>query len=144
MQIFSDRRFEFSAEPDELWAALALMEDYQRWWPWLRRFDAEALAAGQRWACEVRPPLGYRIRFDIVLGEVVARRLIVADVVGDIMGSARLEIEPHQQGSRLRLVSGLAPASLLLRGLARLAPPVVRKSHDWVLDTGLGQFSADL
>jgi hypothetical protein len=37
-------------------------------------------------------------------------------------------------------VSHLEPGNSLLRAVARLAAPVVRYGHDWVLDTGARQF----
>ena len=39
-------------------------------------------------------------------------------------------------------MSELTPTSSLLRTLARLAPPVARYGHEWVLSTGLQQFRA--
>ena len=138
--IRSDRRYRFAVEPEALWDALARTDDYRRWWPWLRRLDGARFEAGAEWTCEVQPPLPYSLRFGLRLEEVEAPRFVTATVHGDITGHAALDVHPVVGGSELRLVSTLAPASTVLRSIARLAPPIVRFGHDWVLDTGLRQF----
>ena len=57
---------------------LAATDQYQRWWPWLREFEATGLTAGDEWRCRVRPPLPYTVRFTIVLEEVEAPRTVGA------------------------------------------------------------------
>jgi uncharacterized protein YndB with AHSA1/START domain len=140
VDIRSDRRFDFDLERASVWAAIARVDRYRQWWPWLRAFDGAALRAGERWQCVVKPPLPYELRFDVLLIEVVDRSLVSARVVGDIAGWAQLTAVDHGSGSQVRLVSELAAASRTLRVIARVARPVARFGHDWVLDTGAGQF----
>jgi uncharacterized protein YndB with AHSA1/START domain len=140
VQISSRVHHELSASPEGLWAVLRRVDDYQRWWPWLRGFEADALSRGARWSCEVRPPLGYPVRFELELVEVRAPHLVTARVHGDITGEARLDIAPNGSGSEISLASSLAPSNALLRTIARLAEPVARRSHDWVLAAGIRQF----
>ena len=142
MDVRSDRSYRFDASPEDLWAALTNVEDYRVWWPWLRRFDGDAFAAGERWTCVVQPPLPYSLRFDLTLDEVVEHERVAATVSGDIVGTAHLELTPDGTGSALALASQLAPANPMLRAIAVVARPVVRFGHDWVLDTGLRQFRA--
>lgn len=142
MDVRSDRRYRFDASPDELWAALTNVGDYRQWWPWLRRFDGDAFATGERWTCVVQPPLPYSLRFALSLDEVVEGERVDATVTGDIVGTAHLELTPDGTGSELALASQLAPANSMLRAIAVVARPVVRFGHDWVLDTGLRQFRA--
>lgn len=141
MRITSDRRYHFAMAPDELWAAISSVEDYRRWWPWLRRLDAEALVVGDRWSATVQPPLPYSLQFAIDLVEVVPPSLVAATVSGDVVGTARLEVEPDGQGCRARLVSALSPGNRYLQAVAVMARPLVRYGHDWVLDTGARQFT---
>jgi len=136
----SDRRHDFPVPADELWRAMARVDDYRSWWPWLRRFDADGLQAGSTWTAVVQPPLPYRLRFELHLEEVEASRRVRARVTGDIVGTAHLRIAPTATGSELHLVSELAPTSAVLRLVARAAAPVSRFGHEWVLDTGLRQF----
>ena len=148
MEVRSDRTFEFTVGPAELWSALTRVERYRSWWPWLRHFDGSTFVEGARWRCAVRAPLGYPVRFEVALTDVVPDRSAVAEITGDIAGHARLDIRPTDAGgdddggggSELRLQSTLASKRWLLRALARLAPPVARFGHDRLLTTGVRQF----
>ena len=142
MEIRSDRRWGFDVGPAALWDAIAGVEHYRKWWPWLRRFEAEGLVAGDTWNCVVQPPLPYTLRFRVQLDEVEPHRLVAATVTGDVAGQARLEIDEHDDGCEARLVSLLAPGNGALRLVSRLAWPIARFGHDWVLDTGAKQFVA--
>jgi Polyketide cyclase / dehydrase and lipid transport len=142
VRIRSDQRHRFDVAPDELWAAMASVDRYREWWPWLRRFDAAGLAAGEVWTATVQPPLPYRVSFDLHLTEVSAPRVVVADVTGDIEGSARLEVFAVDGGSELHFTSELCPTNSVLRAVARLASPIARYGHEWVLTSGLDQFRA--
>jgi uncharacterized protein YndB with AHSA1/START domain len=142
VDVRSDRRYGFGVGPQELWAALVRVEEYPRWWPWLRDFRAHAFAPGARWECVVQPPLPYAVRFRLRLGDVVAPTYVTASIEGDIDGEARLDVSATATGSELRLVSCLRPRSSLLRTVAGMVPPVARFGHEWVLDTGVRQFRA--
>ncbi|MEA2827840.1 MAG: hypothetical protein QOG43_2279 [Actinomycetota bacterium] len=141
MEVRSDRTFAFAAGPADLWSALTSVDRYPAWWPWLRRFQGVTFTDGAHWRCAVRAPLLYRVRFEVVLSDVVAGRSAAAAVTGDIAGHARLDVRPADDGgSELRLQSTLASRRWLLRAIARLAPPVARFGHDRLLDTGVRQF----
>jgi len=140
VRLRSDQRHHFDAAPDQLWAAMTSTDRFRSWWPWLRRFDASGVARGDVWTATVQPPLPYRVSFDLLLTEVRAPHVVAVDVTGDIEGSARLEVLPNASGSELHFTSDLTPTSSLLRTVARLAPPLARYGHEWVLKTGLDQF----
>ena len=142
MRFRSDRRHSFEVPPEVLWAALARVEDYRSWWPWLRRFDAPGLERGVTWTATVQPPVPYRLSFDLHLVTVEAPHVVVADVTGDLEGEARIEVAPTAVGSELHFTSALVPTNPLLRAVALVAEPVARFGHQWVLDTGLRQFRA--
>jgi hypothetical protein len=144
VHISSDRTYDLPAPAPEVWAAIAAVEDFPRWWPWLRAFDGTALAAGQVWSCVVQPPLPYSLAFRVHLDEVEPGRSARARVEGDLHGQALLEVVPGEPGCAVRLRSTLAPRRAVLRTVAGLAPPVARFGHDWVLDTGLRQFQERL
>ncbi len=125
-----------------MWPVLTRVQDYQAWWPWLRRFDGQAFAPGERWACEIQPPLPYRLRFTLCLDQVEPGRSATASVTGDIVGTARIELSATSRGSELHLVSALEPSTRLLRMMSGFVRPVARFGHDWVIDTGLRQFES--
>lgn len=140
MRIRSDRRFHFELTAEEFWSRISDVDAYRDWWPWLRRFDARALAPGETWACAVKPPLPYILRFALELDDVVPCRSITGRIHGDITGTAGLEVDERDAGCDVRLTSELAPDNRYLAAVARVARPVVRFGHDWVLDTGARQF----
>jgi hypothetical protein len=142
VRIRSDRRHSFEASPEELWAAMARVEDYRRWWPWLRRFDAPGLERGATWTATVQPPLPYRLTFDLHLTTVDAPHVVAADITGDLEGEARIEVSPTPNGSLLHFTSALMPTNSVLRAVVQVAEPMARFGHQWVLDTGLRQFRA--
>ncbi len=140
MRFDTDRRYTVPLAPLDLWEAAGRVDRYRDWWPWLRRLDAVELAADQVWRCTVRPPLPYRVRVELRLLEVEPGRLVRASVAGDVVGDAHVEIRPADAGSEVRFRSSLEPASGFLRSLSRVASPLARYGHDWVIDTGARQF----
>jgi hypothetical protein len=143
VEVRSDRTFEFTVGPDDLWSAVTRADRYRSWWPWLRRFDGVAFEEGARWRCAVRAPLGYRVRFDVVLSDVVPGRSAGGAGRRANAGRRPLDVRPADGGgSQLRLQSTLASERWPLRAIARLAPPVARFGHDRLLDTGVRQFRA--
>jgi hypothetical protein len=144
VQLASDRRYSFAVDVEQLWAAVADIDRYPLVWPWLRRFDARGLIAGDTWRCVVRPPLPYSVRFTIELDQVVGPSHVTATIAGDIAGVARLDLEPTADGSAIHLTSTLAPNGRAFAIFATLMRPVVSRGHDWVLDTGAAQFADGL
>ncbi len=141
MEVTSDRRYHFAAPPQAVWEGLSATSSFRDWWPWLRELDAAGLVEGDTWRCVVRPPLPYVLRFTIRIDELVLHREVSATVEGDIAGPARLDLSPLGDGTELRLRSAMSATSRAFSVVARLATPLVRRGHDWVLDTGAAQFA---
>lgn len=143
MQLRSERFYRLAADPPIVWAALCRVDQYRSWWPWLRRLEATALRAGDRWECAVRPPAPYILRFCLSLTEVEPPWLVRGTLTGDVEGEASLEIagSPTGPGSQLRVTSELAPRHLKLRAVALVARPWAAFGHRWVVDSGVRQFS---
>ena len=142
MEFVSDRRYRYPVPPEELWSTLSETSDYRRWWPWLRDLEATGLAPGEQWRCTVRPPLPYSIRFTIHFDDVDPPSAVTAHVTGDIAGVAHLDVTPLPDGCEVRLMSTLTPSSRAFGLIASFAGPLIRRGHDWVLDTGARQFAA--
>ncbi|HVX22951.1 MAG TPA: SRPBCC family protein [Acidimicrobiales bacterium] len=139
----SDRRYRFPADRAAVWAAIGSVDRYRAWWPWLRRFQAGDLAAGQVWDCQIQPPMPYLLRFTVTLQQVEAASLVEATIDGDVRGTARLDLaDAAGGGCHVRLRSSLVPSNRTLRTVARVARPVAQFGHRWVLDTGARQFQA--
>jgi uncharacterized protein YndB with AHSA1/START domain len=123
-----------------VWNLISEVSRYRSWWPWLRAFDATALASGEEWRCEVQPPVPYLVRFRVAIEDVEPAVLVRAKVGGDIVGVATLTFSDTDAGCTATLDSSLAPGNRALRLVSRFAGPVARFGHDWVLDSGARQF----
>lgn len=127
--------------PDAVWRALEAVDHYQRWWPWLRAFDARGLTAGDRWSARIRVPLPWALRFRLDLRSVAAPDRVEASLSGDIEGTASVTLAGSGAGSTIRLQSALTPRHRLLRAVNQLLPGVSRRVHDRVVDTAFRQFA---
>jgi uncharacterized protein YndB with AHSA1/START domain len=135
-------RYELPVSREEAWSLISDVSNYRKWWPWLRVFDAAALAPGEEWRCEVQPPVPYLVRFRVVIEDVETAVRVRAKVVGDVVGAATLRLEDTPSGCIATLDSSLAPGNTALRVVSRFAGPIARFGHDWVLDSGARQFIA--
>jgi uncharacterized protein YndB with AHSA1/START domain len=142
--ISSARGYDLPLSCEDVWEQISTVGNYRNWWPWLRGFDAGALASGEEWRCEVQPPLPYIVRFQVEIEKVVEPALVHALISGDVIGDATLALEESEGGCRATLQSALAPGNAALRLASRFAAPVARYGHDWVLDSGARQFIAQV
>jgi len=140
VSIRSDRRYEFAQERPAVWDALGHVDRYRTWWSWLRDFDGTEMAAGERWHCVVKPPLPYMLRFVIELTDVIEAERVVAELEGDINGSAHISLADQGPGCELRLVSDLSARGGVAGFMDRIVHPLAAVGHDWVLDNGIRQF----
>ena len=137
----TDRSYPLDEPAGRAWDALTRVDEYQRWWPWLRRFDAGALAPGERWQARIRVPMPWSLRFTVDIEAVDAPERVVATLTGDIEGTATVTLEPRGAAATIRLRSDLAPRHRLLRWVNTLAPSVSRRLHDRVVDKAFRQFT---
>lgn len=140
--ITTEHRYELPVDRQAVWDLITGVDDYRRWWTWLRVFDATGLVAGASWRCEVQPPLPYPVRFRVDIECTEPPAEVRARVSGDVVGWATLRLEEQGDGCVACLSSSLAPGNSTLRLVSRLAKPVARFGHDWVLDSGARQFIA--
>jgi hypothetical protein len=125
---------------DGVWTLISDVSRYRSWWPWLRVFQAAALAEGEEWQCEAQPPVPYPVRFRVRIEHVEAPLLVRATVSGDVVGTATLWLHEAETGCTATLESSLAPGNTALRLVSRFAGPIARFGHDWVLDSGARLF----
>jgi hypothetical protein len=139
-RITTVHRYVMPLPRQDVWKLISDVSRYRSWWPWLRAFDAAALAEGEEWRCHVQPPMPYLVRFCVVIDHVELAALVQATVTGDVVGQATLMLDDADVGCTATLHSSLAPGNRALRLVSRFAAPVARFGHDWVLDSGARQF----
>ena len=141
-RITTVHRYDLPLPRQEVWTLISEVSEYRAWWPWLRTFEAGALAEGEEWRCEVQPPVPYAVRFRVAIEHVEAPAVVHATVSGDVVGKATLSLEDGNGSCRATVESSLAPGTTALQLVSRFAAPVARFGHDWVLDSGARQFIA--
>jgi uncharacterized protein YndB with AHSA1/START domain len=139
-----DRAWEFPLSPDEFWEAVARVDEFPRWWGWLRSFRSDGLVAGSRSDFIVQSALPYKLHFEVVLDRVEPPRSVEAIIGGDLAGPASLDIERAGEGCRARLAWELEPRDALLRTMASISRPLMAWSHDQVVRLGIAQFRRQL
>lgn len=145
MEVRTDRCWSYDRPVEVVWSAIADVDAYQRRWPWLTRFDARSLGTGERWRCELHPRfVPYRLRIHIEITHVEPRRRLEAEVTGDIVGRAAVDLAQVGTATEVRLMSELAPQRGLVQAVSRLMPWMARAGHDWVLSTGARQLGRAL
>ena len=146
--IHYDRTFVFRVSLAELWATVAQLDGFPRWWGWLDEFsvDGNGLRSRNRVARDqVTPPLPYRMRLDVVMvAECVAEDQISALVHGDLEGTARLVFRGSDAESSAHASWTIEMMQRPMRLAARYAHPLLRWGHDRVVDATVDGFRRHL
>ena len=139
-------RFSFPVPPQEVWSAVEHFERFETWWGWLGelRVEGPGLVAGSVLHGVVAPPLPYRMRLRVVLVACDPPRSIDALVHGDLVGHARLVLEPEGEGTRASVAWTIEMMQRPMRVAARVASPVLRWGHDRVVDATVAGFRRHL
>jgi len=139
-------RFSFPVPPQKVWSAVEHFERFETWWGWLGelRVEGPGLVAGSVLHGVVAPPLPYRMRLRVVLVAVDPPRSIDALVHGDLVGHARLVLEPEGEGTRASVAWTIEMMQRPMRVAARVASPLLRWGHDRVVDATVAGFRRHL
>lgn len=134
--------FWFPVGPDELWGTIERFDQFESWWVWLRKFDADTdgLIAGNALHGTVVPPVPYRLRLDVRLEQCLRPRLVQATVGGDVRGSAEMRMEPVDDGTWVSVAWSLDMVSTALRVAARVAYPLMYWAHGRVVEMAVAGF----
>jgi carbon monoxide dehydrogenase subunit G len=139
-------RFSFPVPPDDLWAAIERLDQFESWWGWLGQLqvDGRGLQEGSVLRGTVSPPVPYRMRVQVELCRCVPCQLIDASVTGDLAGDAHLRL--HRDGSNTvtDVAWSLEMRQRPMRVAARVAYPVLRWGHDRVVDATVSAFRRQL
>lgn len=139
-------RFSLPAPPDEIWTAVERFDRFESWWGWLGelRVEGPGLVAGSVLHGVVAPPLPYRMRLRVVLLDCDPPRRIDASVEGDLVGHARIVLDPEGAGTRASVAWTIEMMQRPMRMAARVASPLLRWGHDRVVDATVAGFRRHL
>jgi carbon monoxide dehydrogenase subunit G len=136
------RAFEFGLTPLEAWSAIARVDQFERWWPWLQEFGMEgaSLDVGSVLHGVVVPPLPYRMRVRVTLTSCEEPTAIDANVSGDLEGRAQLRVVPSGSGSRIEVAWSVEMMQRPMRVASRFGLPLLQWGHDRVVESTVAAF----
>ena len=134
--------YHFGLPPEQLWERIGDVDHFEGWWPWLSEFrlDGDGLSEGSVLRGVVSPPLPYRMRLEVQLGQCHRPEAIDATVRGDLTGEARLRISPEDTGSRVGVAWTIEMQQPVMRLAARLGRPILQWGHDRVVEITVAGF----
>jgi carbon monoxide dehydrogenase subunit G len=138
--------FDLPAPPPAIWAAINEVDAFESWWSWLRelRVDRTPLQSGSVLSGLVVPPIPYRMRLQVALVSCAPPRRIDAEVTGDLVGRAHVELAPDGEGTRAEVGWVVEMMPRAMRLAARLGSPLLRFGHDRVVDMTVTRFRRQL
>ena len=138
--------FFFPLSRDELWKVASIVGLYERWWPWMRdvRLYGTNIEEGSVMEFVIATPLPYRMQVKVDFERVISGEEVHARVEGDLDGTAHVLLREDRDGTVVSLFWRVEMKQRGMRTLARLARPLVRRSHDWAVGTALRGFRKHL
>jgi hypothetical protein len=136
------RQWTVPLSPEQLWAQLEVPNRYCQWWDWLERFDGDDFHVGADLPLVIRSPLWYHLRTVLHVDELEPAHHLHAQVTGDLIGPASLEIYDEPTGSRAEIAWDLRVNRPDLRLAARLGRPALVWAHDQIANSALADFEA--
>jgi uncharacterized protein YndB with AHSA1/START domain len=128
--------FHFDLPPEQLWERIEEVDQFERWWPWLSECELEGdgLSRGSVLRGVVAPPLPYRMRLSVELGECVRPHSIDATVGGDLTGVAGLRLRPDEDGAWAEVAWNIEMRQPAMRLASRFGHPLLQWGHDRVVE----------
>jgi carbon monoxide dehydrogenase subunit G len=136
------RAYEFAATPQELWAAVEEVDQFEARWPWLEEFRLEGatLKTGSVLYGVVAPPLPYRMRIRIELTRCEPPTEIEATIKGDLEGFACIEMRPSSAGTTAEVAWTVEMMQQPMRLACRFGRPLLQWGHDRVVEITVAGF----
>ena len=133
---------------EQVWEALADVESWPQWWPYVR--DVRTLHRGAtndlgtvrrlRWSS--RLPYGFTL--DVETTEVRMPHRLVGQATGDMAGEGRWELARDGAGTLVRYTWTLELHTRWMRFAAPFMAPVFRWNHEGVMRSGGGGLARHL
>ncbi len=128
-----DHVWRVPAPPQQVFAALADVDAYPRWWPEIRSVER---VDDERGRAEVRSMLPYTLHLELTR-EVDDERagLLRVGIAGDLEGWASFLVEGDRT-TAARYRQEVVVGARYLRRAAPLADPLLRLNHRWMMRSG--------
>lgn len=132
-------RWDVPATPERCWGELQRMlrPGAVSWWRAVRVAEAPpALGPGSEVVLVVRSPLGYRLRVQLRVTEIVEGRSVAATSTGDLRGAGRLDIVAAAGGSILTWRWDVETGKRWMNAAAPALRPIFVRAHTHVMRRG--------
>jgi len=129
-----DNQWHVGAPPDRVYAALADVDGYARWWPQVREIDRIDVDTGR---VRIRSLLPYSL--DLVLtrdAQNETHGILRVLVDGDLHGWCAWQLTPEGTGTRAVFSQEVEVASPMLRRAPFAIRPLLRGNHAHMMRSG--------
>lgn len=136
-----DNEWNLDAPSETVYAALADVEGYGRWWPQVREIQRLDADTGR---VRIRSLLPYTL--DLVLARAVQdqeRGILRVDISGDLSGWCAWHLSDEGAGTRARFSQEVEVTAPLLRRAPFAVRPLLRANHTHMMrsgERGLGRY----
>ncbi|MDQ6917159.1 MAG: SRPBCC family protein [Pseudomonadota bacterium] len=129
-----------AAPIDRVWQAIVAVEEWPRWWRYVRAVeelaagDADGCGALRRYTWTSRLP--YRLSFAMRITRVDRPSSLEGVAEGDLRGTGRWHLAPDGATTRVRYDWTVATTKQWMNALAPLLEPAFRWNHNQVMAEG--------
>lgn len=134
--------WDLPGQPDQIWRILADVGAWPRWWRGMTDVVVEdpgqgPHGQGTRARISVASPVGYTLRFTIVIYQVHHPWSAFIDVSGDLRGRGEWSVEATSaSGVQARSTVGLTWCVVTSRAAIRMLRPLSGFAHGYVMSAG--------
>lgn len=129
-----DNLWHLRASREQVYAALADVEGYERWWPQIRQVHRIDADSGR---VRIRSLLPYTL--DLVLARTVqveARGILRVDIAGDLQGWCAWQLSAEGAGTRARFSQEVEVTVPMLQRTPFAIRPLLRGNHSHMMRSG--------
>lgn len=129
-----------AAAREEVFSVLHDSERWPEWWRGLERVvkleDGDAEGRGSLGRYTWRPPVPYRVEFDVRITRVERPELMEGQATGELDGTGRFTLREDRGVTTVEFTWEVQTTQRWMNVLAPVARPVFRWNHDWVMRQG--------
>lgn len=140
----ADDTWLLAADRQRVWDTLTDTSRYPDWWPWLDFHPEMDISPAATTSADVRSPLGYHVRFELTVVDVVRPERLELHFDGQIRGSSVITLADAETGTALRMEFAAEARSAGLRAASGLLHRPLAWAHNEVIRRGIVQFKLAL
>jgi hypothetical protein len=124
----------------KVWQALTEQPfSWQNWWPELNDVHDMKLAkglSGTTFSCTWRAPMGYRLKSDVTIGEVIDYKKVTLHSDGDVRGTVTCQLTEVSGQTKIKIDWRVTTTKAWMNYLTPLLKPLFTYNHHVVMRSG--------